>query len=94
MILARVIGPVVATVKHPALAAKTILLVQPVDEHDKPVGTEFIAVDDVQAGKGDLVVVMREGNGARQVLKQKNAPIRSVIAGIVDSVSVGGGSAK
>lgn len=89
MLLARVLGPVVATVKHPAFHAHTLLLVQPVDEAGKAVGNELIAVDHAQAGKGDLVLVMREGNGVRQVLGQKGAPIRSIIAGIVDQVEVG-----
>lgn len=86
MILARVVGPVVATVKHPALDAKTLLLCQPVDEKGEPAGAQIVAVDHAQAGKGDLVLLLREGNGVRQVLRQKNAPIRTVIAAIVDQV--------
>ncbi|MFM2152344.1 MAG: hypothetical protein RL199_779 [Pseudomonadota bacterium] len=88
MILARVVGPVVSTVKHPAFAARTLLLCQPVDEFGKAVGNEIIAVDHAQAGEGDLVLLMREGNGVRQVLQQKGAPIRTVVAGIVDAVDV------
>ncbi len=86
MLLARVLGPVVATVKHPAFAGHTLLVCQPVDEHGKPTGSEIVAVDHAQAGAGDLVLLLREGNGVRQVLKQKGAPIRTVIAGIVDHV--------
>jgi len=89
MLLARVIGPVVATMKHPAFHAHKLLLVQPLDSEGAPQGPEIIAVDSVQAGKGDLVLLMREGNGARQITAQKNAPIRSVIAGIVDRVDAG-----
>lgn len=89
MVLARVLGPVVATMKHPAFHAHTLLLVQPVDEHGKPAGHQLIAVDHAQAGKGDLVLVLREGNGVRQLLGQKGAPIRSLVAGIVDHVEVG-----
>jgi len=86
MVLARVLGPVVATVKHPAFAGHTLLACQPVDEHGKAAGAEIVAVDHAQAGAGDLVLLLREGNGVRQVLKQKGAPIRSVIAAVVDHV--------
>jgi microcompartment protein CcmK/EutM len=86
MLLARVLGPVVATVKHAAFAGHTLLVCQPVDEHGKATGQEIVAVDHAQAGAGDLVLLLREGNGVRQVLKQKGAPIRTVIAAIVDQV--------
>lgn len=86
MLLARVLGPVVASAHHPAFDAKTLLLVQPVDEHGQAIGNQIIAVDHAQAGKGDLVLVLREGNGVRQILQQKNAPIRSLIAAVVDTV--------
>lgn len=86
MILARVLGSVVATAKHPVLAGDTLLLVVPVDERGKAAGPELIAVDHAQAGAGDLVLVLREGNGARQLLARKNAPIRSLVVGVVDAV--------
>jgi microcompartment protein CcmK/EutM len=86
MLLARILGPVVSTAKHPALAAHTLLVCQPVDEAGQPSGAQIVAVDHAQAGEGDLVLVMREGNGVRQILGQKGAPIRSVIVGIVDEV--------
>jgi len=88
MILARVVGPVVSTAKHPAFEARTLLLCQPVDEYGARAGAEIIAVDHAQAGEGDLVLVLREGNGVRQVLQQKGAPIRSVVAAVVDAVEV------
>ncbi len=88
MVLARVLGPVVATIKHPAFAGHTLLLCQPIDERGRDVGTDFIAVDHAQAGKGDTVLALREGNSARQALRQKMAPIRSFIAAVVDHVDV------
>jgi microcompartment protein CcmK/EutM len=88
MILARVLGPVVSTAKHKAFEGCTLLLCQPVDEAGKAAGAELIAVDHAQAGQGDLVLILREGNGVRQVLKQKGAPIRSIIAAVVDAVDV------
>ena len=76
-----------ATVKHPAFANKSMFVVQPIDELGKDVGASFVAVDHTQAGVGDTVLVLTEGNGARQILKQGDiVPIRSVIVGIVDHV--------
>jgi microcompartment protein CcmK/EutM len=83
---------VVSTAKHPEYHAKKLLVVQPVDENGADKGTSFLAVDTVQAGRGDTVLVMSEGNGVRQILKRpKEAaiPIRSLIVGIVDHVEVG-----
>ena len=89
MNLCRVLGPVVATEKHPAFAARKLLAVQPVDERRRPVGKSFLAVDhQSSAGPGDLVLVMREGNGVRQLLGDSRLPIRSLIVGIVDAVEV------
>ena len=90
MNLCRVLGTVVASEKHPAFHARKILVVQPVDEQlKKPLGKSFLAVDhSSSAGKGDLVLVMREGNGVRQVLGEKMLPIRSLIVGVVDRVDV------
>ncbi|HLB58647.1 MAG TPA: EutN/CcmL family microcompartment protein [Bdellovibrionota bacterium] len=82
MIIARVIGPVVATEKHPSLHAQRLLLVEPKNER----GLSLIAVDTVKAGPGDLVLVCREGNGSRQVLQDKGAPVNATIIGIIDSI--------
>jgi microcompartment protein CcmK/EutM len=85
----RVVGPMWATVKHPAFAGHPLFVVQPVDEHGKDVGASFVAIDRAQSGIGDTVLVLTEGNGARQILQQGDiVPIRSVIVGHVDQVSV------
>ena len=85
----RVVGPMWAAVKHPAFAGKPMFVVQPLDEAGKDVGASFVAVDNVQAGVGDKVIVLTEGTGARQILKQGDiVPIRSIIVGIVDRVDV------
>jgi len=87
--LCRVLGTVVATEKHPAFLGKKLLIVQPLDEAKQPNGKSFIAVDDRNsAGKGDVVLVLREGNGVRQLLGDKGAPIRSIVVGVVDRVDV------
>ena len=89
MNLCRVLGTVVATEKHPAFHARKILVVQPLDEQLAPLGKSYLAVDHTSsAGKGDVVLVMNEGSGARQVLGDKQAPIRSLIMGVVDRVDV------
>ena len=87
MILCRVIGNAVSTVKHECYEEMSVMVVQPVatDTHT-PLGREFLAVDSVQAGVGDLVLAAREGNTARQILGTDNDPFHSVILGIVDDV--------
>jgi ethanolamine utilization protein EutN len=76
-----------AAVKHPAFAGRPLFVVQPLDAEGKDVGTSFVAVDNVQAGVGDKVLVLTEGTGVRQILKQGViVPIRSLIVGIVDQV--------
>lgn len=91
MNLCRVLGTVVATEKHPSFHARKILVVQPLDERQQPLGKSFLAVDNTSsAGTGDVVLVMNEGSGARQVLGDKGAPIRSLIMGVVDRVDVEG----
>ena len=88
MKLCRVLGNVVATVKHPAYAGQRLLIVQPIDDAGNDAGDSLLAVDTVQAGPGDRVLVMREGNGVRQILGMgAQVPIRSLIVGIVDEVS-------
>jgi microcompartment protein CcmK/EutM len=94
MNLCRVLGTVVATEKHPAFHARKLLVVQPLDELQQPNGKSFIAIDhSSSAGKGDLVLVMREGNGVRQIVGDKLAPIRSAIVGVVDQIDLGGAGA-
>ena len=89
MNLCRVLGSVVATEKLAAFHARKILVVQPVDEKQQPLGKSYLAVDHSScAGKGDLVLVMNEGSGVRQVLQDKTAPIRALIVGVVDAVDL------
>ena len=90
MIIGRVVGTVVTTISHRDYKNRRLLVVQPlVLERDTSAPDEdFIALDNTQAGIGDTVLVNREGNGARQVLKNPDACVISVIVGIVDSVSL------
>ena len=88
MIFARVVGNVVSTQKNQHLVGAKIMLLQPLDTKGNPSGDEFIAVDGVGAGIGDLVLAIAEGGSARQVYKAQNplTPIDTAIAGIVDSL--------
>jgi microcompartment protein CcmK/EutM len=93
MILARVVGNVVATQKNINLLGKNLLIIQPVDTMGKAYGSEVLAVDGVGAGIGDLVVAIAEGGSARQVTRAESplAPIDICIAGIVDTVTTEAG---
>lgn len=90
MILGRVVGTVVATVKHPVLVGQKLLLVQPVDGAGKARGKTTLALDAVQAGPGDTVLLLEEGNSSRMILGDAMAPVRSMVVGIVDAVVAGG----
>jgi len=86
MIYGRVMGNVVSTVKHPPYLGHTVLIVQPLDAPGADEGDSFLAVDRAQAGPGDRVLVLSEGNGIRQLIGIKELPIRRLIVGIVDEV--------
>lgn len=88
MILGKVVGTIVTTISHPDYKNRRLLVVQPLTLEGETHAPEddFIALDNTHAGIGDTVLVNREGNGARQVLKNPNACVISVIVGIVDSV--------
>lgn len=90
MILGKVVGTIVTTISHPHYKNRRLLVVQPlVMDGDSPgPADDFIALDNTQAGVGDTVLVNREGNGARQVLRNPDAAVISVIVGIVDSVYI------
>ena len=88
MRLCRVKGTVVSTAKQQVYEGQKLMVVQPVDELGKDQGHSFLAVDRVQAGEGDLVLVNSEGNGARQLFRIDPLPMRSLILGIVDRVEV------
>jgi microcompartment protein CcmK/EutM len=86
--IGRVAGSVVATIKYPHLAGRSLLLVDRLDLDGEATGAYDIAVDVAQAGAGDRVLVLDEGNGARQILGIDPGCIRAVIVGIVDEVTV------
>jgi microcompartment protein CcmK/EutM len=88
MILGKVIGNVVATMKHPDYVGHKMLIVQPVDQDGNPKGKSTLALDAVQAGIGDTVLVMDEGGSCRAILgTPDNRTLRATIVGIVDEIS-------
>ena len=89
MFVAQVTGEIVSTINHPDYDNRRLLVVDRLDSAGKPAGGYLVAVAAVEAGVGDRVLVLDEGNGARQILGNSNAPIRSVIVGIVNSVDIG-----
>jgi ethanolamine utilization protein EutN len=89
MRICRVLGNIVASVKHPAFAGQRLMIVQQIDERGNDVGSSFIAIDRVQSGPGDRVLVLTEGTGVRQIMQMGDIlPIRSAVVGIVDEVDV------
>lgn len=90
MVLAKVIGTVTCTMKEQRYAGKRIMVVQPVNSNGEKQGRSMLAIDGVQSGVGDLVVVFDEGGSARAILDCTTCvTIRTVIGAIVDKVSLG-----
>ena len=89
MYIGRVNGTVVATIKNELFEGRKLLVVDKLDLRGQPTSKYDIAVDMVQAGVGDLVLVLDEGNSARQIVdREPMGAIRAVIVGIVDEVDV------
>ncbi|MGC8837218.1 MAG: EutN/CcmL family microcompartment protein [Anaerolineae bacterium] len=89
MYIGRVIGTVVSTIKDKMYEGRKILVVEGLDLEGRPEGKYWLAVDVVQAGVGDRVLVLDEGNSARQILEEEpNGPVRAVVVGVVDEVEV------
>ena len=86
MIIGTVRGDIVSTINHPFYTGKKLLVVEKEDFAGKP-GGYLVAIDGgVDAGVGERVLVIDEGNSARQIVKDDKAPLRSIIIGIVDRV--------
>ena len=90
MNLGIVSGTIVSTIHHAFYASRKMLVVDLCDEHFEASGQYVIAIDVVDAGVGDRVLVLGEGTGARQILDDPDGPVRAVVVGVVDQVSVSG----
>lgn len=86
MIVGRATGTVVSTISSPIYEARRLLLCDLLDAAGEPTGDYLIAVDSVGAGAGETVLILDEGNSARQVVGVPDAPIRAVVVGIVDEI--------
>ena len=89
MILGRVTGSVVSTIHHSIVEGQKLLLAERLDASGKPTGGYVIALDAIGAGMGEVVLILDEGSGARQILDDDRAPVRSIVVGIVDEVELG-----
>lgn len=87
MKIGRVAGTVVSTINSPDFDGRRLLLCDLVNPDLELSGDYTIAVDAVDAGVGDLVLILDEGNSARQIFDLDTAPIRAVVVGIVDEVA-------
>lgn len=92
MFLARVLGTVVSPIQHPVLDGQRLLFVRPVGPGGERRGRTRIAIDRVEAGPGELVLVSDEGNSARQMLGAPDGPVKTVVVGVVDQLAWSGGT--
>ncbi len=90
MKVGRVVGTVVSTINAPVFDGRRLLLCDLLDVAGRPDGSYLICVDTVGSGSGETVLIVDEGNSARQVLGLPTAPVRSVVVGIVDQLVVDG----
>ncbi|MGA1531049.1 MAG: EutN/CcmL family microcompartment protein [Kiritimatiellia bacterium] len=86
MITGVVSGSVYSTINHPFYDGKKLMLVERIKPDGQPTGDYLIAIDSVGAGPGERVLVLDEGNGARQIINDPEAPVRSIIVGIIDEM--------
>ena len=85
MILAKVVGTVVATQKDERLVSSKLLLARPIDPTGKETGSHLVAVDTVDAGAGDTVLIV-SGSSARMAAGLKDCPVDAAIVGVVDAI--------
>ena len=88
MYLARVVGDVVSSHRHPNLGERKLLLVRRLDLDDQEEGNEVIALDVIGVGRGEKVLVVQEGGAARALFKSDKIPVQAVVVGVVDRVDV------
>ena len=87
MILGRITGSIVSTIHHPIVEGRKLLVAERLDASGKTSGGYIIAFDAIGAGQGETVLILDEGSGARQILDDTMAPVRSIVVGIVDAVT-------
>jgi len=86
MLIGKVTGNIASTIKHPVYNGKKILNVAILTPDQKPTGESVVAVDSVDAGIGDLVLITQEGRSAMAVVGENEVPVRTVIVAIIDQI--------
>lgn len=84
MQIAEVVGQGVSTVKHASMKGWRLLLVQPLGVDGKEDGEPLLAIDHLGAGNAHRVIISNDGAGAREIIGDKNSPVRWMVLGIVD----------
>jgi microcompartment protein CcmK/EutM len=87
MLIAKVVGTTVSTIKDEKLIGRKLLVLRPTDERGNPIGKPYVAIDTVDAGVGDLVLTA-SGSSARQTTITKDTPVDAVIMAMIDSLEV------
>jgi microcompartment protein CcmK/EutM len=89
MLIAKVIGTTIATIKDEKLVGRKLLILRQTDEQGAPSGKPYVAIDTLDAGIGDLVLTC-SGSSARQTNITKDTPVDAVIMAVIDSLEVEG----
>jgi ethanolamine utilization protein EutN len=87
MIVAKIVGTVVATRKDERLVSNKLLVARPVDPHGKAEGSYLVAVDTVDAGVGETVLIV-SGSSARMASGMRDCPVDAAIVGIIDTIRI------
>ena len=87
MLLAKIVGTVVATRKDPRLVSSKLLVVRPIDPRGKVDGNYLVAIDTVDAGVGETVLVV-SGSSARMAAGLKDCPVDAAVVGIIDNIDI------
>jgi ethanolamine utilization protein EutN len=87
MLLAKVVGTVVATRKDERLLSAKLMVARPMDPSGKPEGTYLVAVDTVDAGVGETVLIV-SGSSARMASGLKDCPVDAAIIGVIDQIEI------
>lgn len=89
MLIAKVVGTTVSTIKNDKLKGRKLLILREANEKGEPTGKPYVAVDTVDAGVGDLVLTAH-GSSGRQTDQTKDSPVDAVIMAVIDHLEVGG----
>jgi len=89
LLLARVKGNIVSTQKNPYLKGHKLLLIHPIDLNGNYIGKkDIIALDLIDSGIGDIVLVVQEGSAVTQILGHRKTPVHTMIVAIVDNIEI------